>query len=104
MVGAPQLGDPILFVGLGRRAPGENSDTLIMGNHVRPFRGYGMFEDELNCVSVRLDEGDEISLLLYPSFAARYVGSASTVGAPVTVEAMVGLPLFEADLPQAPLN
>ncbi|MEC9359334.1 MAG: CocE/NonD family hydrolase [Pseudomonadota bacterium] len=104
VVGAPQLGDPILFVGLGRRAPGENSDTLIMGNQVRPFRGYGMFEDELTGVSVRLDEGDEISLLLYPSFAARYVGSASTVGAPVTVEAMVGLPLFEADLPQAPLN
>ena len=75
-----------------------------MGNQVRPFRGYGMFEDELTGVSVRLDEGDEISLLLYPSFVARYAGSASTIGAPVTVEAVVGLPLFDGDLPQAPAN
>lgn len=104
VTGAPQLGDPILFLGLGRRPAGATQDTLIMGNQVRPFRGYGTFDDTLTGVSVRLEEGDEISLLIYPSYAARYAGSGTATAAPVTVEAFVGLPLLDAGLPQAPAN
>jgi ABC-2 type transport system ATP-binding protein len=102
--GAPQLGDPIVFVGLARRAAGTTSDVLLQANQVRPFRGYGTFSDELVGATARLAEGDEIRLLVHAAFATRYAGSGSDAATPVNVGAVVGLPLHAATLPAPPAN
>lgn len=102
--GAAGLGDPIVFVGLAVRKAGETSDTLVMANQVRPFRGYGEFDDELNGVTVRLAEGDQVHLLMYPSFSMRYPVSGSKIAAPVTLSATVRLPLLPGTLAPAPAN
>lgn len=103
--GATQLGDPIVFVALARRAAGASSDTLLMANQVTPFRGYGEFTQELIGVSSRLAENDELRLVIQAAYAARYTGSASDLVTPVSVEAVaVNLPLLPGDLPAAPAN
>lgn len=101
---AGEAGDPIVFVGLGIRRAGATSDTLVMANQVRPFRGYGTFDDELNGVTVRLAENDEVRLLIYPGFSARYPVTGTKVPAPVSVSATVSLPLLPGNLPAAPAN
>ncbi len=103
--GAPELGDPIVFVALAKRAAGASSDTLLMANEVSPFRGYGNFTQELIGVSSRLQENDEIRLVINASYAMRYVGSGTDLLAPLSIEATaVNLPLLPGNLPAAPAN
>jgi len=99
-----ELGDPILFLGLARRPSGSSTDTLLQPNQVRPFRGYGAFADELIGLTARLAEGDEVRLLMHASYVARYAGSGSDAAAPVSVEAVIGLPLLPGNLPAPPAN
>ncbi len=103
--GAPQLGDPIVFVALAKRAAGASSDTLLMPNQVAPFRGYGTFTQDLIGVTSRLQADDELRLVMYASYTLRYNGSASDVLAPVTVEATaINLPLLPGNLAAPPAN
>jgi hypothetical protein len=71
---------------------------------VRPFRGYQTFDDELIGATARLAAGDEVRLLIYASYAPRYVGSGSDTSALVNVTATVGLPLLPSNLPAPPAN
>ncbi len=103
--GATELGDPIVFVALAKRAAGASSDTLLMGNQVTPFRGYGDFTQEMIGVTARLAENDSLRLVVYAAFATRYGGSGSDVAAPVTVQATaINLPLLPGNLPAPPAN
>ena len=101
---AGEAGDPIVFVALGIRRAGATADTLVMANQVRPFRGYGTFDDELNGVTVRLAENDQVRLLIYPGFTPRYPVTGTKVAAPVSVSATVSLPLLPGNLPAPPDN
>jgi ABC-2 type transport system ATP-binding protein len=101
---AGAVGDPIVFVGLGIRRAGASADTLAMANQVRPFRGYGSFSDELNGLTVRLAENDEVRLLIYPGFTSRYPLTGTKIAAPVNVSATVSLPLLPGNLPAPPKN
>ncbi|HEV7734637.1 MAG TPA: CocE/NonD family hydrolase [Candidatus Binatia bacterium] len=98
------LGDPIVFVGLARRAPGALLDTLLQANQVRPFRGYGAFDDELIGATARLAPGEELRLLIHASFVPRYVGSGTDVAALVNVSGTVRVPVLAANLPAPPAN
>jgi ABC-2 type transport system ATP-binding protein len=99
-----ELGDPIVFLGLARRPAGGVVDTLLQANQVRPFRGYGSFDDELIGATVRLAAGDELRLLIHASFVPRYPGSGTDGAALVDVAATVGVPLLPGDLPAPPAN
>lgn len=96
--------DPILFLGIGVRSAGSDSDTLVMENQVRPIRGYGNHDVELTGVNVRLEPGDEVRLLIYSGFNSRYPNSGSRIPVPVTVGGSVELPLLPANLPVPPSN
>ncbi|HCS27974.1 MAG TPA: hypothetical protein DIW43_11005 [Spongiibacteraceae bacterium] len=96
--------DPILFLGIGIRSAGSSSDTLVMGNQVRPMRGFGNHEIELTGVNVRLQPGDEVRLLIYSGDNDRYPNSGSRVPVQVTVAGSAELPLLAADLPAPPSN
>lgn len=96
--------DPILFLGIGVRSEGDILDTLVMANQVKPIRGFGNHEIELTGVNVRLQAGDEVSLLIYSGFNARYPNSGSRVPVAVTVAGSAELPLLAADLPAPPSN
>jgi hypothetical protein len=102
--GATEAGDPILFLGIGVRTAGSTTDTLVMANQVRPIRGYGDFSVELVGVNVRLQANDEVRLLIYSGFNARYPNSGSKTPTPVTVTGSTSLPLLSADLPAPPSN
>jgi ABC-2 type transport system ATP-binding protein len=78
-------GDPILFVALGRSSDGGATYTLLM-KQVTPYRGYGL--------SVRVNEGDKLALILMPSSLYQYPGSGSDVATPVNVTATVRVPLL----------
>lgn len=100
----PKIEDPILFLGIGVRRAGGILDTLVMANQVRPLRGFGNHEIELTGVNVRLQPGDQVRLLIYPGFNARYPSSGSLVPIPVTLAGSAELPLLPADLPAPPSN
>lgn len=102
--GAPQTGDPIVFVALAKRAAGASSDTLIMNNQVAPFRGYGTFSQDLIGVTSRLAEGDELRLVIQAANQPRYPASGSDAATPVSVSATVNLPVLPANLPAPPAN
>jgi ABC-2 type transport system ATP-binding protein len=56
--------DPALFLALGRRPAGQTRWELI-DDQITPIRGFGTREIEMNGVSVRLAEGEEVALLIY---------------------------------------
>lgn len=97
-------GDPIIFVGLARRAAGSSSDTLIMGNQVAPFRGFGDFTQDLVGATERLAEGDQLRLLVHAAFAPRYPSSGSDAATPVNLTATVNVPVLSGNLPAPPSN
>lgn len=103
VTGTPAL-DPILFMGIAVRRAGTTTDTLVMGNQVAPYRGYGNHTGELVGLNVRLAANDEVRLLIHPAFSSRYPSTGSTLPAPVTVEGTVNLPLLSATLPAPPAN
>ncbi|MES0874038.1 alpha/beta fold hydrolase [Sinimarinibacterium thermocellulolyticum] len=60
-----QLGcDPILFVGIGRRAAGSERWDLI-DDQLTPLRGFGRHTLEMTGIGERLAEGDALGLLIY---------------------------------------
>jgi hypothetical protein len=99
-----ELGDPIVFVGLARRAAGGLVDTLLEATQVRPFRGYGAFDDELIGATARLAEGEELRLVIYASYVLRYAGSGTDVAALVNVGGSVQVPVLPGNLPAPPAN
>lgn len=86
--------DPILFIGLGLQAAGGSAPTSSLMNQVRPFRGYGQFDEELVGVMTRMSEGDQIVLMLHASHSQQYPGSGSLTPATLLVDANVALPLL----------
>lgn len=99
--GANPALDPILFVGLGLQAAGAGAPTAPLMNQIRPFRGYGDYSDELVGVMTRMNEGDQIVLMLHASHTQQYPGSGSIAAATITVDASVALPLL-GSTPSAP--
>jgi ABC-2 type transport system ATP-binding protein len=96
------LTEPVLFLALAKRAAGANQDTLLMGNQVRPLRGYGSHSIELVGVTARLAEGEELRLVIQAGNSGRYPGMGSRVGAPASVSARLSVPLLPASLPAPP--
>ena len=92
--------EPILFVALGRSSDGGASWTPIM-DQVTPYRGYGKFVDELVGVSVKLEPGEKVGLMLYPSHSGQYPSSGSSVPALVNVQATVKVPMIGLNHPPA---
>ncbi len=92
LLGVDGVLDPILFVAIGRSADGGASWEPLM-DQVTTYRGYGREVDELVGVSVKLNPGDKLGLMLYPAYSLQYPSSASTVPTPVNVQARVRIPL-----------
>ncbi|HEY0973242.1 MAG TPA: alpha/beta fold hydrolase [Solimonas sp.] len=60
-----QLGcDPILLLGIGHRAAGDERWDLV-DDQLTPVRGFGRHTLEMTGVAERLNEGDELALLVY---------------------------------------
>lgn len=98
-------GDPIVFMILAKRVAGSGTDTELLPYEVRPFRGFtDGRDDELVGVSNRLAEGDELRLVIYSAYEARYPTSGSKTPTPVTVSGVVNVPVLPADLPAPPAN
>lgn len=83
--------DPIVFVGLGRQPAGGGPLELI-NDQLTPLRGAGHYAQELAGVSIDLNPGDTIGLVVY-SFHPQYATSFSKLPSPVTVSGTVQLPL-----------
>lgn len=98
-------GDPIVFVGLARRAAGSTTDRQLFPHHVQPFRGFTDGVDaELIGAANRLNEGDELRLLVYAAYEARYPVSGTKVATPVTISGVVNVPVLPGNLPAPPAN
>lgn len=91
--GANALGDPIVFFGLGVRPAGGSNPLQAINNQYRPFRGFGDYDDQLNGITARLNEGDTVVLMVLAAQASQFPGSGSTVATPVNVTADVALPI-----------
>ncbi len=90
--------DPILFAAIGYAPAGSSSFTALQ-NQVAPVRGYGQHQQDLIGVMQRLNEGDQLALMLHPSHAEQYATSSSKVPVTVMVDATVSLPLLPPNLP-----
>lgn len=88
--------DPILFLGLGRRAAGTTRWDLI-DDQVTPVRGFGRQQIEMNGIAERLLPGDELGLLLY-GFHAQFpiTWSRDLVLPAMAVSGSVQVPLLDA--------
>lgn len=88
--------DPILFIGLGRRAAGTTRWDLI-DDQVTPVRGFGRQQIEMNGIAERLLPGDELGLLLY-GFHAQFpiTWSRDLVLPAMAVSGSVQVPLLDA--------
>jgi ABC-2 type transport system ATP-binding protein len=62
--------DPILLLGMGHRKVGSARWDLV-DDQLTPIRGFGSFAMEMTGVAERLNEGDELALLIY-GFHAHY--------------------------------
>ena len=94
-----ELGDPIIFAILAVNG------TELQANQVQPFRGYqANVDSELVGVTNRLAEGDVLELIIMAAHTPRYPTNGSTVGAAVSVDAMVSVPLLAGNLPAPPAN
>ncbi|MGQ0700916.1 MAG: CocE/NonD family hydrolase [Panacagrimonas sp.] len=101
----PALGidDPIIFVGLGHSRGLLPGLLDLMGDQIRPVRGLGTHEIELNGIAARLAPGDRIVLLVYglhPQFLLSGSRDISTLL--IDVEGEIRLPLLGA-VPALPL-
>ncbi|WP_028080563.1 alpha/beta fold hydrolase [Solimonas soli] len=66
-----QLGcDPILFLAIGHRPPGQTRWDII-DDQITPVRGFGTHDLEMNGIAERLAEGEEVALLIY-AFHAQF--------------------------------
>lgn len=103
--------DPIVFIGIGVRSGGINPTFTLM-NQFTPFRGLDDYADvELIGVLERLQEGDEIVLMLLPNSNAaegndtrsvgQYPTNASTSPATINLTGTIELPLIGTNHPAA---
>ncbi len=86
--------DPILFLGLGQRLPGEARWDLI-DDQLTPVRGFGTHSLDLTGIAERLAPGAELGLLTY-GFHAQYpiTWSRDLILPAVTLGGTVSLPLL----------
>lgn len=70
------LGEPIVFIGLGRSRFGFPGVLELIDDQVRPVRGLGRHQIELNGIAERLNPGDGVQLLLY-GFHPQFFGNGS---------------------------
>ncbi len=56
--------DPILYFAIGHRAAGSERWDLI-DDQISPVRGFGTHSIEMNGIAERLNEGDEVALLVF---------------------------------------
>lgn len=96
ILGLDGLLDPILFVAIGRSADDGASWEPLM-DQVTPYRGYGRSVDELVGLSVKLNPGDKLGLMLYPAYSLQYPSSASVLPTPVNVHAKIRIPLVDLE-------
>ncbi|HEY1078215.1 MAG TPA: CocE/NonD family hydrolase [Fontimonas sp.] len=92
---AVQLGcDPILFLGIGHRAAGTERWDLI-DDQLTPVRGFGAHQLQMTGIAERLNEGDELALLVY-GFHAQYpiTWSRDLLVPALTLSGTVELPLL----------
>jgi ABC-2 type transport system ATP-binding protein len=76
----PLACDPILYIGLGKRSPGQNGWTLI-DDQLQAIRGFGEHGNpqspaRMVAVAERLLPGDELALMVY-GFHPQYLGTFS---------------------------
>lgn len=96
LLGENGLGDPTIFVAIGRRS-GGTGDFTVLQNQYRPFRGYGTVNEDLIGVFTRLAAGDELALMLFTAEISQYATSSTKVPTTVTVDASVRLPLISSN-------
>ncbi|MEK6806454.1 MAG: CocE/NonD family hydrolase [Pseudomonadota bacterium] len=56
--------DPIMFLGIGHRKAGSERWDLV-DDQLTPMRSFGAHTDPMSGVAERLNEGDEVALLIY---------------------------------------
>lgn len=83
--------DPIVFLGLGRQPVGSSVIQLV-NDQLTPLRGFRRYDGELVGVSVQLQPGDTVGLLIF-GFHPQYVTSFSRVPTQVSVAGEVEIPL-----------
>lgn len=86
---------PIVYVGLGLSRAGGTSKVLH--EQLAPLKGYGTFEIPLPGISVKVNQGDALSLTVQgysPAFSTTF----NKIPAPVTVRAQIALPKPVQDL------
>ncbi|MDP9140538.1 MAG: CocE/NonD family hydrolase [Pseudomonadota bacterium] len=90
-----QLGcDPILFVAIGHRAAGTERWDII-DDQITPVRGFGAHQLQMNGIAERLNEGDELALLVYGFHAQFPVSWSRDLLVPaLTLSGTVQLPLL----------
>ncbi|GAB3684593.1 CocE/NonD family hydrolase [Salinisphaera aquimarina] len=84
---------PVAFVGLGIERPSRNA-TLLVNDQLRPVRGLGERDIELNGVAERLQAGDRLGLLVY-GYHPQYLASFSAIPGRVTVRGCIDIPLLD---------
>lgn len=90
--------DPILFIGIGHRLPGQNR-WEVMNGQITPLRGFGHHDIALNGVTRRLQEGEELALLVYGFHLQFPVSWSRDIALPaVRLQGELQLPLQEGDL------
>lgn len=86
--------DPILFLALGRRAADMERWDLI-DDQITPVRGFGPQTLEMNGIAERLNEGDEVALLIYGFHAQFPVTWSRDLLVPATdVSGSIKLPIL----------
>jgi ABC-2 type transport system ATP-binding protein len=89
------LCDPILFLGIGHRKAGQTRWDLV-DDQLTPLRGFGVHEGVMTGIAERLEEGDELALLVY-GFHAQYpvTWSRDLLLPALTLSGSVQLPLLD---------
>ena len=85
--------NPIAFVGLGVKRAGH-ATTVLLNKQVRPIRGGGRRELDLNGVSHRLHAGDRLGLLVY-GYHPQYLASFSAIPGRIDVKGRIALPIVD---------
>lgn len=83
--------NPIVFMGIGVKPAGADTAVLV-DKQIRPVRGTGERDIELNGVSRRLHAGDTVGVMLY-GFHPQYAASFSLIPGTVRVAGDIGLPI-----------
>ena len=86
--------DPILYLGIGHRKNGTERWDLV-DDQLTPLRGFGDHQERMTGVAERLEEGDELALLIY-AFHAQFpiTGSHDVLVPAVKLSGDVSLPLL----------